>query len=152
MRVGTASQPASIAAESEAAHGEMEFLHNENAKLKKENEKLKKNMDKLASYAFGRFNALAAETKELKRLYEAARSNCKEGIVLPECEGKQSDEPLLGKVFARMYEQAKELTIDDSSGEEGEAESQDLSGFGGGSESGRSKKSLKTGASMSHSY
>ena len=64
MRVGTASQPASIAAESEAAHGEMEFLHNENAKLKKENEKLKKNMEKLASYAFGRFNALAADSDE----------------------------------------------------------------------------------------
>ena len=149
MRVGTASQPASIAAESEAAHGELEFWMNENAKLKKENEKLKKNMEKLASYAFGRFNALAAETKEVKRLYEAARSNCKEGIVLPECEGKQSDEPLLGKVFQRMYEQAKELTIDESSGEKGDGNSQDLSGW---SESGRSQKKLKAGASMSQSY
>ena len=152
MRVGTASQPASIAAESEAAHGEMEFLHNENAKLKKENEKLKKNMEKLASYAFGRFNALAAETKEVKRLYDAARSNCKEGIVLPECEGKQSDEPLLGKVFQRMYEQAKVLTIEDSSDDDEDEQSQNLTGFGARSESGRSKKSAKTDASVSQSY
>ena len=152
MRVGTASQPASIAAESEAAHGEMEFLHNENAKLKKENEKLKKNMDKLASYAFGRFNALAAETKEVKRLYDAARSNCREGIVLPECEAVQSKEPLRGKVFQKMYEQAQVLTIEGSSDDDDDEHSQNLENFDARSESGRSKKSLKTDASASQSY
>ena len=80
MRVGTASQPASIASESEAAHGEMERLHNEISRLKKEAAKKEKNMEKLARYAFDRCNILAAEAKEFARLYAAARSNCKEGV------------------------------------------------------------------------
>ncbi len=43
MRVGTASQPASKAAESEAAHGEMGRLQNEITRLKKEAAKKEKN-------------------------------------------------------------------------------------------------------------
>ena len=166
MRVGTASQPASVVAESEAASGELDFLTNEAAKLRKENEKLKRNMEKLASYSFGRFNALSAEAKEVKRLYDAARENAREGMVLPEAPAVQSQEPLRGKVFEQMYERAKILTIDESS--DGEDHSQNLDNFphvdpevqseGGRSngvaqsEGGRSKKSARTEASASQSY
>ena len=129
MRVGTASQPASIASESEAAHGEMERMQNEISRLKKEAAKKEKNMEKLARYAFDRYNILATEAKEFARLYAAARSNCKEGVVLPEMEVVQANAPLGGKVFTKMYADANTLTIDESSGEEGGAESQDLSGY-----------------------
>ena len=128
MRVGTASQPASIASESEAAHGENEFLHNEISRLKKEAAK-EKNMEKLARYAFDRYNILAAEAKQFAHLYAAARSNCKEGVVLPEMELVQANAPLGGKVFTKMYADANILMIDESSGEEGGQESQDLSGY-----------------------
>ena len=128
MRVGTASQPASIASETKAQHGEMEYLINENKRLQKEARKKEKNMEELALYAFNRFNMLAAETKEFARLYDAARSNCKDGVVLPELAQRQADEPLGGKVFEKMYADSKILMIEDSSGDgDGDQESQDLS-------------------------
>jgi hypothetical protein len=117
VRVGTASQPASIASESEAAHGEKEFLHNEISRRKKEAAKKEKNMEKLARYAFDRYNILAAEAKQFAHLYAAARSKCKEGVVLPEMELVQANAPLGGKVFTKMYADANILTIDESSGE-----------------------------------
>ena len=61
MRVGTASQPASVVAESEAASGELHFMMHEAAKLRKENAKLKRNMEKLAP------TALAASTRCRRR-------------------------------------------------------------------------------------
>ena len=152
MRVGTASQPDSVVAESEAASGELDFMMHEAAKLRKENAKQKRNMEALAAYSFGRFESLSAEAKEVKRLYDAARENCREGMVLPEAPAVQSQEPLRGKVFARMYEQAKELTIDEGSDDDDDEHSQNLENFDARSESVRSKKSPRTGASMSQSH
>ena len=120
VRGGTASQPASIASESEAAHGEMGRLENEITRLKAALLKKEQRMDTLARYAFNRYNSLATEAKEFARLYAAARANAKDGVVLPEMEVIQANMPLGGKVFTKMYADANILRIDDSSGEEGE--------------------------------
>ena len=119
VRVGTASQPASKAAESEAAHGEMGRLENEITRLKAALLKKEQRMDTLARYAFNRYNSLATEAKEFARLYVAARSNCKEGVFLPEMEVIQANMPLGGKVFTKMYADANILRIDSGSEEEG---------------------------------
>ena len=71
-RVGTASQPASIAAESKARHGEMEALQEENERLQRLVEKKDKNFASLAGYAFNRFNNLVTETGHLADLYSSA--------------------------------------------------------------------------------
>ena len=161
VRVGTASQPASVVAESAAASGELDLLTNEIAKLRRENAKLQRNMDKLATYSYGRYSALSAEAKEVQRLYEAARENCSEHIVLPAAPAVESQEPLRGAIFERMYAQSKVLTIDETDDED--EHSQNLDGFkvrdpdvhseGGRSngvapsEGSRSKKSARTDAS-----
>ena len=169
VRVGTASQPASVVAESAAASGELDLLTNEIAKLRRENAKLQRNMDKLATYSYGRYSALSAEAKEVQRLYDAARENCKEHIVLPAAPAVESQEPLRGAIFERMYAQSKVLTIDETDDED--EHSQNLDGFkerevrdpdarseGGRSngvapsEGSRSKKSARTDASASQSY
>ena len=127
MRVGTASQPASVVAESAAASGELDLLTHEIAKLRRENAKLQRNMEKLATYSYGRYSALSAEAKEVQRLYEAARENCKEHIVLPAAPAVESQEPLRGAIFERMYAQSKVLTIDETDDED--EHSQNLDGF-----------------------
>ena len=163
MRVGTASQPASVVAESAAASGELDLLTNEIAKLRRENAKLQRNMEKLATYSYGRYSALSAEAKEVQRLYEAARENCSEHIVLPAAPAVECQEPLRGAIFERMYAQSKVLTIDETDDEDDPNGSQNLDGFtvrnpdarseGGRSngvapsEGSRSKKSARTDAS-----
>jgi len=127
VRVGTASQPASVVAESAAASGELDLLTNEIAKLRRENAKLQRNMEKLATYSYGRYSALSAEAKEVQRLYDAARENCKEHIVLPAAPAVESQEPLRGAIFERMYAQSKVLTIDETDDED--EHSQNLDGF-----------------------
>ena len=138
VRVGTASQPASIASESEAAHGEMGRLENEITRLKAALLKKEQRMETLARYAFNRYNSLATEAKEFARLYVAARSNCKEGVVLPEMEVVQANMPLGGKVFTKMYADANILRIDSGSEEEG--------GGGGDNNSQSSANNLSAGS------